>query len=224
MKQTPVHDSHNPDLLTFMPANAQRVLEVGCSSGALAREYKKINKECRYIGIDIDAEYTTLAQRHCDIAICADIEHPDFDVASTGSGVDCWVFGDTIEHFRDPWKVLSEIRKVISPNGTIVACIPNAQHWSVQTRLNKGLFQYEDSGLLDRTHLRWFTRKTIFELFESTGYRVEDGMPRIFGADQAGLDPILLNIRNMALALGDDPEIAVEDAMPLQYVVRAVPV
>jgi SAM-dependent methyltransferase len=224
MKQTPIHDQHNPDLLNFIPITAKKIIEVGCSSGALAREYKKLNTNCHYLGIDIDAHYTEFAQRYCDSVLSVDIEGPNFNITETGKSVDCWLFGDTLEHFRDPWNVLSNIRKIIPNNGCIVACIPNAQHWSIQAKLNTGDFRYEDSGLLDRTHLRWFTRTTIFELFESTGYRIEDGMPRVFGSNQPNLNLILESIKKMALSLGVDPDVAVEDAMPLQYVVRAIPI
>lgn len=223
MKQTPVHEAHNPDLLAMMPTTLSNVVEVGCSSGALAREYKKVNAGCQFTGIDIDPEYCQLAERYCDTVVCADVEKSDFDIRALGGKIDGWIFGDSLEHFQNPWKVLEEIRSVIPADGCIVACIPNAQHWTVQAKLNVGAFRYEESGLLDKTHLRWFTRTTIFELFESTGFKVVDGMPRIFNMNHPGLDGILNSIKSMAAALGEDPDIALEDALPLQYVVRAVP-
>ena len=96
-----------------------------------------------------------------------------------------------------------------------------AQHWSIQARLNRGDFRYEDSGLLDRTHLRWFTRTTMRELFVSSGFQIETGVPLIF--NQPGRDLVLQSIRAMATALGADPELAVTDALATQYVVRAIP-
>ena len=223
MKQTPVHDAHNPDLLKLMPTDAQRIVEVGCSSGVLAREYKKLNEQCHYTGIDIDPDYVTLANRYCDTAISADIEDPGFNLQEQFGDVDCWVFGDTLEHLRDPWSILKSINEVLPPGGSVVACIPNAQHWSLQARLSIGDFRYEDSGLLDRTHLRWFTRETMLELFSSTGYRIDDGIPRTFSNTQPNFDTIINCIRHMAISVGGNPDLAVEDALPLQYVVRAVP-
>ena len=64
---------------------------------------------------------------------------------------DCWVFGDSLEHLRDPWALLGRIRSHLPIEAHIVACIPNAQHWSVQARLNCGIFRYEDQGLLEPT-------------------------------------------------------------------------
>ena len=99
------------------------------------------------------------------------------------------------------------------------ACIPNAQHWSVQARLCLGQFIYEESGLLDRTHLRWFTPSTMVALFEENGFRIISSQPRIFPHPA---EPVVLEqIRAFASRLGGDPEQAVRDARPLQLVIRA---
>lgn len=222
MNQTPVHDRHNPDLLGVMPAAASRVIEVGCSSGALAREYKKLNAVARYTGIEIDADYAALAARHCDEVLHLDIENADDAFFDAAADCDCWVFGDTLEHLRDPWRVLQRIRGAIPPHGCIVACVPNVQHWSIQARLSSGAFRYEPAGLLDRTHLRWFTRQTLVELFRGCGFRVESGQPRIF--EEPERDKFLPVIAAMAKAAGANPEVAVGDALALQYVIRAVPI
>lgn len=222
MQQTPVHDQHNPDLLAFIPRDARRLTEIGCSSGALAREYKKSNKDCHYVGVEIVPEYAQLARRHCDTVIELDIEQVDENYLRENLQSECWIFGDSLEHLRDPWSLLSKIRKIIPTNGSIVTCIPNAQHWSLQARLNCGDFRYEESGLLDKTHLRWFTRATIIEMFDVAGFEIVEGQPRIF--DEPARDRFLPAIRVMATAAGCDPEVAVEDALPLQYVIKAIPV
>jgi hypothetical protein len=222
MDQTPVHDQHNPDLLAIIPKDATTIVEVGCSSGALAREYKKTNRDCHYIGLEIVSEYAKLAERYCDSVVVLDIESVDEDfLRNKFNNSNCWIFGDALEHLRDPWLLLSRIRKIIPMQGSVVACIPNAQHWSVQSRLCSGLFRYENSGLLDKTHLRWFTRLTIIDLFQSTGFRIVEGFPRIF--DEPNRDKVLPAIRHMAQSIGVDPEVAINDAIPLQYVLRAVP-
>jgi len=219
--QTPVTEHHNPDLLRLIPADAKNLIEIGCGSGALAREYKKTNGNCRYIGVDIVPEYVTLAQRHCDTAIGLDIEAADEGFFKEAASCDCWIFGDSLEHLRDPWLLLSKVRKVIPSTGCIVACIPNAQHWSVQARLNCGEFRYEALGLLDRTHLRWFTRMTIIEMFSGAGFNIAEGYPRIF--DEPAREKILPGIRAMATSIGINADMAVNDAIPFQYVIRAVP-
>jgi len=188
----------------------------------LAREYKRLHVNCHYLGVELMPEYAKLARRHCDTVLELDIEAADDELFRTELVGDCWVFGDTLEHLRDPWHVLSRIRKSLPGDGCIVACIPNAQHWSVQARLNSGAFRYEQAGLLDRSHLRWFTRLTIVEMFHAAGFRIADGRSRVF--DEPAREKVLPAIRMMAERSGADPQTAMNDAMPLQYVVRAVPV
>lgn len=219
MRQTPAHSQHNPDLLKFIPSESRRLIEVGCSSGALAREYKKIFPEASYIGIEIDLDYAELARQYCDKCFAIDIESATEDFWNSVTDRDCWIFGDTLEHLRDPWKILGKIAKSMTKGGHVVACIPNMQHWSVQARLSVGDLRYQDNGLLDRTHLRWFTRQTMIEMFEAAGFKVVDGMPRIF--EEPLREKYLPLIHNLARATGADPNQAINDALPLQYVIRA---
>ncbi len=222
MKQTPAHAVVNHDLLALMPTSARRVVEVGCMHGALARAFRERNPGVHYTGIDIDADYTHVARQSCDLALDGDIEHftpPAFNALFPS---DCWVFGDCLEHLRDPWRLLRRIRENITSEGCLVTCIPNAQHWSVQMRLATGLFRYEDSGLLDRTHIRWFTRVTMMEMFASNGWRIESGVARRL--PQQPPAALLQGIAAIARAAGADAEQAVEDAQVFQYLFRVVPV
>ena len=220
MQQTPAHEIHNADLLRFIPRTARALIEVGCSSGALAREYKKLNPLANYVGIEVSSDYAALASRHCDDCLVMDIEAADDGFWRRFADRDCWIFGDTLEHLRNPWGILQKIAAAIPRGGYVVACIPNAQHWSVQARLNIGDFRYEKSGLLDVTHLRWFTRQTIFELFQGAGFRIADGAPRAF--EEPLREKYLPLIADMARASNADPAVAVNDAIALQYVIQAV--
>jgi len=221
MKQTPVHDIHNPDLLRIIPDHSRKVIEIGCSSGALAREFRK-SHNVDWVGIEIDPDYAKLAQRHCDKTEIQDIDNCDERFYKQHADRDCWIFGDTLEHLKDPWSVLKHIRKVIPSHGVVVACIPNAQHWSLIVRLALGNFRYEESGLLDRTHLRWFTRTTMIELFNSQGFGIAEGFPRVF--DEPDRERFLPLIQEISIRAGADPMIAMNDSIPLQYVIRAVPI
>ena len=221
MEQTPIHEQHNPDLLKLIPIQSKKLIEVGCSSGALAREFKKISSDCYWLGIEIDSTYAELAKRYCDKSLALNIENAPKNFWEENKDTDCWIFGDTLEHLSDPWSILKLIRENISQTGSVVACIPNAQHWSLQAKLSIGDFRYETSGLLDRTHLRWFTRQTIIEIFDQSGFQIEVGVPRIF--NDPNREVFLPIIEQMARAAGVDPQVAVTDALPLQYVIRAVP-
>ena len=217
-----MHSNHNPDILSIMPGNLKRVVEVGCSSGALAKAYVGMNPGCIYTGIEIDPDFAEAARASCHEVICGNIESLAEKIFLSLFPSDCWVFGDTLEHLYDPWTLLKRIKSQLAPDAQIITCIPNAQHWSIQANLNSGLFCYQDQGLMDRTHIRWFTRATLIDLFESTGYKIIEGYPRIF--DEPARASILPSIRAMALAMGADPQQAVNDAIPLQWVIKAVPV
>lgn len=219
MQQTPMHDRHNPDLLAVMPAGCSRVLEIGCSSGALAAAYKAQNPACDYVGVEIDPAYAEMARQRCDRVVAGDFEAFDDAGLADLLPANCIVFGDTLEHFRDPWAILKRLALQMRADDLICACIPNAQHWSLQMRLASGRFLYEDSGLLDRTHLRFFTWTTIQHLFASTGFQITFARKRSF--NEPARERFLPSIRAMAEAAGADPEEAVSFAIPLQFIVCA---
>jgi SAM-dependent methyltransferase len=221
MKQTPAHSVVNRDLLALMPRTARRVVEVGCMHGALAQAFRELQPAVHYTGVDIDPDYAEVAKATCERTLAGDIEL--FDSARFDSlfPSDCWVFGDCLEHLRDPWRIVRSIRERISADGCLVTCIPNAQHWSVQMRLATGLFRYEDSGLLDRTHVRWFTRVTMIEMFTQAGWRIETGLTRRI--PQAAPPALMDGIRAIAQAAGADPDQAAEDASVFQYLFKVVP-
>ena len=218
METTPAHDVANHDLLRLIPEGAARVVEPGCSGGALAREYRAANPGCDYVGIERDARYAELARRHCSRVLVADIERiGDADLAALAPA-DCWVFGDVLEHLVDPWALVARLRP---HTRRIAACVPNMQHWSITERLVAGNLFYEDDGLLDRTHLRWFTRTTLVAMFERAGYRITLLRGRVFAQERRSEG--LAAVRGFATALGVDPEIAVRDADVLQWLLTAEP-
>lgn len=221
MKNTPITDYVNPELLAMIPAGSSRVIEVGCSGGVMAREFRRLNPGCEYVGIEVDPQYADASRRYCSKVVIGDIERMEESVFESLFPSDCWVFGDVLEHLYDPWSVLRRIRERLSGENSVVACIPNAQHWSIQARLNLGIFRYEELGLLDRTHIRWFTKTTIQELFRDTGYKIVEGDARVF--DEPDRKAAMVGIRALAQALRADPDLAENDATAFQWVVRAIP-
>lgn len=221
MQSTVLYDGFNPDLLPLIPLSAKRVVEVGCSTGALAREYRKLNPACEYLGIELNPESAVVAKQHCHRVLTLAIEDLDDSAFAALCPADCWIFGDVIEHLVDPWGVLQRVRGGMSPESCLITCIPNAQHWSVQARLVTGAFRYEEAGLMDRTHLRWFTRTTIIEMFDQLGLRIVNARPRIF--EEPMRERALSGIRAFAQSVGANPEAAARDATPFQWLLRAVP-
>jgi predicted O-linked N-acetylglucosamine transferase (SPINDLY family) len=222
IKQTPINDVHNADVYNFMRKDYGGVVEVGSSSGALARVYREANPGCSYVGIEIDAGYADASRRHCTEVILGNVEKlSDDTVNRIGKDAQCWVFADALEHLYDPWQMLRRIKQASGAGTEVVACIPNAQYWGLQAHLNGGKFIYQDSGIFDRTHIRWLTRLTIIDLFQANGFRVENMIARILTRPSDTMEQAL---RQMALASGNDPDLAVQDATAFQYVVKAVAV
>ena len=214
--------NYNRDLLPLIPHNARGVVEVGCNNGALARAYKAINPGCKYTGIEVDVRNAEGSRRYCDEVLLLDIEGVNESFYAQFSDYNVWIFGDVLEHLRYPWEVLARIRRSMPADGCVIVCLPNAQHWSVQAKLAVGDFRYEAAGgLMDRTHMRFFTRATMLEMFSGAGFKLEAGFPRIFG--DLKNEHVIAAIRSMAIGVGADPDLAVQDSLPLQYVVKAVP-
>lgn len=219
IKQTPIHSVHNEHLLGLMRPDYASVVEVGSSSGAMAREYRKINPQCHYVGVEIDASYAEASREHCSDVVLGNVEHLDDATFARLCQARCWVFGDALEHLYDPWKLVRRIKAESAPGVEIVACIPNAQYWGIQSCLNSGMFIYQDAGLLDRTHIRWFTRLTMVDLFQANGFQVVEMITRVGQQPNAAMAE---SIQQMARASGADPDQALADAIPFQYVMRAV--
>ena len=85
---------------------------------------------------------------------------------------DYMIFGDVLEHLRDPWQTVKRLKPYLKKNGFMLASIPNVSHISVVVGLLKGTAEYREAGILDKTHLRFFTKKTAMELFEKNGFAV----------------------------------------------------
>jgi SAM-dependent methyltransferase len=134
--------------------------------------------------------------------------------------LDVLVYGDVLEHLRDPWAVLKRDAALLAPGGTLLVCVPNIEHWSFAARLLAGRWQYEDMGLFDRTHLRWLTRGAMQQAIEAAGLKPVECAPRIFDRDRAlafakAIAPALQ-------AMGVDPNDWLRRSAPLQYVWRAL--
>lgn len=220
MKQTPAHDKYNDSILHLLNSNQPKsVIEIGCMRGTLAKEYLNNFKECQWTGIDIDSDNIVEAKKYCNYTILGNIEELNLTSIPNISNAECWIFGDVLEHLRDPWRLLEKIREVSPSQTKIIACIPNSQHWSFQVRINAGMLDYQDDGLFDRTHLRFFSRETIIKMFVNAGYSIQTMHSRNFNFP--GYEKYIPSIRTMASLTGIDPNQAEADAMAYQYVVEA---
>ncbi len=164
------YEGQSPDFtLDLVPESAARVLDVGCGRGWLGRKLKE-RGACEVVGIEHFAPAADQAREVLDVVYTGDVEAVAFDYPA--GYFDCIVYSGVLEHMRDPWFVLYDHRAMLADDGTVVALLPNVQHYSVLLDLLQGRWEYQASGQLDATHYRFFTRGEIVRMFEATGFRV----------------------------------------------------
>ena len=162
--------STHSKIVSLVPP-ATRVLEFGCATGYMS-EVLKNELGCTVTGVEISPEAAELAEQHTERVIVGDAEKIDYAAELAGEEFDVVLFADVLEHLKEPGDVLRRVRPFVAENGVVIASIPNIAHGSVRLALLGGEFRYRDWGLLDDTHLRFFTRASIQDLFEETGYVV----------------------------------------------------
>jgi glycosyltransferase involved in cell wall biosynthesis/SAM-dependent methyltransferase len=172
------YSSQREDLLPFVPHGPRRVLDVGCAKGFLGELIKK-ERGCEVYGIEINKKVAETAKSRLDDVFCTDIEnaqlpfHEDLDVI---------IFADILEHLNNPWHVLTTVKKWMPPDGIVIASIPNTSHYSIILDLLRGRWDYIPFGLLCISHIRFFTRATIEEMFTKAGYTLVTLEPQPFPA------------------------------------------
>jgi glycosyltransferase involved in cell wall biosynthesis/tetratricopeptide (TPR) repeat protein len=158
------------DLIPLIPDNASCILEVGCGSGMTGQELK--NRNGAFVaGIEMNSSAANAARNVLDDVVNGDIEK--IDLPYSDSSFDCIIFADVLEHLVDPLSVLMKVRRLLKKGGTIVTSIPNVQFHSVIHNLIEGNWTYEKEGILDETHLRFFTYREIEKLFLKAGYSIK---------------------------------------------------
>lgn len=158
----------NEQLLRAVPDSARVIVEVGCAYGRLGARLKQLDPERVVFGVERALTAAEQARHVLDDVFVCDVESEELPL-ERGS-VDCILYGDVLEHMVDPGAVLERHRSLLSSSGRVVCSIPNLQHHSVVTQLLRGDFQYQESGLLDATHLRFFTFATAMKLLLDAGY------------------------------------------------------
>ncbi len=167
--KTDAYSSHAVVLARLGQGRGRRVLDVGAADGFLSS--RLANQGWRVTAIERDREQAARARAVCEEVIVADL---DGSLPSIDGPFDAIVYGDVLEHLRDPLAALVGLDRALAATGIVVVSVPNVAHLWVRLSLLAGRFDYGDRGILDRTHLRFFTRRTLLELLARAGLAVVD--------------------------------------------------
>ena len=159
-----------PEMLKYIPKESLKILDVGCGCGNFGGLVKtKFNAEVW--GVELDQKAASMASRKLDRVICGSF---DENLSLPNNSFDCILFNDVLEHLIEPEKALLHAKKLLASQGIIVASIPNVRYIeNVYDIMIKGNWEYKDCGILDKTHLRFFTHKSIIKMFKKLGYSVD---------------------------------------------------
>jgi O-antigen biosynthesis protein len=203
---------HVADLIGSM----KRVLDVGCSTGYFAEALTERGNEV--LGVEYDEASAQIARERGLEVLTADLETADLAAHFGAGSFDVVVYADVLEHLRDPLPVLRSTHDLLAPGGFVVISLPNIAHGDIRLALLDGKFDYTETGILDTTHTRFFTRSSLLRFVREAGFAVAEvrrTTAALFeteqGLDAASYDPTLVE-RVLA-----DPE-----SLTYQFVVKAV--
>lgn len=170
------YSTKRSDLFDLIPKDATKILDVGCGSG---RQWEGFKAEVS--GIELNKEAATEAKKYLKTVISDDVEKVDLPFGD--KYFDCIVFADVLEHLYDPWGMILRLKKYLKPDASILISIPNIRHYSIiRSLILKGEFSYQDSGILDVDHVRFFTLKEIKHMLKATGFEIVDIKKKISGS------------------------------------------
>jgi trans-aconitate methyltransferase len=217
------HDNVRVEIASFVSEIPALVLDVGCGGGATGALIKKKFPGARVIGVERNRQAADRARDVLDDVICGDLHEVDLPSRIGSARIDLVLLLDILEHLYDPWRALVRLRSWLAPDTRVLASVPNVRNLATLDALAAGDWTYEANGVLDITHVRFFTKATLRELFEETGYRVSDMQPllrpQLIDHHVVSRQPGRLTTRNLSISFHDLEDL--EDLYALQYVVHA---
>jgi SAM-dependent methyltransferase len=168
------------DLIRHVPHRAKHILDVGCGPGETATALRE-RGGLDIVGVEVDEEVAARGKDLYDALLVGDVEK--MELPFEDGHFDCILYGDVLEHLVDPWSLLKRHRRLLSDDGVIICSIPNIQHYRILKRLAfRGRWEYVESGILDRGHLRFFTWTSIIAMLEEAGFTPLTTVKRPSGA------------------------------------------
>lgn len=206
----------NFSILNLINPRATYILDIGCAQGNLGYAIKQ-QYGSKVFGIEAFSSAAEKAKAKLDEVYVGDIE--SFEFPFSEEMFDHIIFGDVLEHLYDPWGALSKVKPYLKKNGTVISSIPNIGHISVLTELLMGKWTYRDSGLLDKTHLRFFTLSEITKMFELCGYEIKQ-IHRIEVTNEF-YNKLIIALKDCLESIGVNRENFIEELVAYQYVIEA---
>jgi 2-polyprenyl-3-methyl-5-hydroxy-6-metoxy-1,4-benzoquinol methylase len=164
------YQNQRSEMLPFVPTKAKHILEVGCGEGRFSQLVQS-QLSVEAWGVEIDERAAKVASQSLNRVLCQPF---NAEIALPKNYFDCIIFNDVLEHLVDPFSALDFSRKLLSANGVVVCSIPNIRFFHTMVELLfEGEWRYRSEGILDRTHLRFFTNRSIKRTFHELGYCIE---------------------------------------------------
>jgi len=160
------YSSHSVIVAWLGDGDGRRLLDVGAADGLLSRPLAA--RGWRVTAVERDATAARGLDSACERVIVADVEA----LPALGGPFHAILYGDVLEHLRDPAQILKTVGRDLAPGGRVIVSVPNVAHLWIRLSLLAGRFEYADRGILDRTHLRFFTKRTLWDLLRAGGLRV----------------------------------------------------
>lgn len=226
--QTLKHDYAPAGLLDLIASPPDLVLDVGCFCGETGARIKERYPLARVVGVEPLEEAVTEARGKLDAVLLGRLEEVDLAEAEIVPGsVDAVILADVLEHMYNPWQALASLRPMLAPDGCVLASIPNIRNFMIIEELVRGDFPYAGAGILDITHIRFFSWAGIQRLFGETGYRIEQVVLNPDPRCQFLLDGLKqgarVNIDSAAMQLKDLAPEQLRELAALQFWLRARP-
>lgn len=217
------HANPRVEIMSFLNEPPGTVLDIGCGAGATGELIKKKFPGTRVIGIEINANAAQHARKLLDVVITAGIDQVDLSRDAPGERISTVLLLDVLEHLYDPWRALQRIHRWLDAGTRVVASVPNIRNLQTLSDLAGGHFEYAANGVLDITHVRFFTRATLRDLFLQTGYSVERLEPL---TQPALIDHVIVQrqpgrLVTRTISVGYRSFEDLEDLYAVQYVVDA---